>query len=454
MNYQSSIEEIDSVTKVLKVSIPSAKIDESFKEQVGSLSSKVKIKGFRAGKAPKNLVEKTHGPELRQEVVQKLISSSLNDLIKEHQINYVGQPMLDIESNGMEGKDLTFKANFAIYPSPELKDYAAFSITLPNVEVVDADIQSVIDRVRNSMAEYKTVSDRTDIAAGDVVQATVQALVDGAGNGDGTPMRLDVAGADTPEEITEALKSMKVGETKTVSVKEITESERAQGKKIEYKITAHEILQKILPEVTDEFAKKIDGEVETAAALKTKIRDLLTKDREEQSRQRADGMILKELAARHVFKIPDLMMDMEIYNMMARSGMVDPEKLPFERFNGQAFRERMGEPACERVRASILVDKISEVEKIVPTDEETKQWFADKKEEMGERAYNQFMADRDMVQSAWMDYSRRKVLDFLRARATIKYVSKEEFEKIEKEQAAKAEAGATEKKSKKAKSKE
>lgn len=454
MNYQSSIEEIDSVTKVLKVSIPSAKIDESFKEQVGSLSSKVKIKGFRAGKAPKNLVEKTHGPELRQEVVQKLISSSLNDLIKEHQINYVGQPMLDIESNGMEGKDLTFKANFAIYPSPELKDYAAFSITLPNVEVVDADIQSVIDRVRNSMAEYKTVSDRTDIAAGDVVQATVQALVDGAGNGDGTPMRLDVAGADTPEEITEALKSMKVGETKTVSVKEITESERAQGKKIEYKITAHEILQKILPEVTDEFAKKIDGEVETAAALKTKIRDLLTKDREEQSRQRADGMILKELAARHVFKIPDLMMDMEIYNMMARSGMVDPEKLPFERFNGQAFRERMGEPACERVRASILVDKISEVEKIVPTDEETKQWFADKKEEMGERAYNQFMADRDMVQSAWMDYSRRKVLDFLRAKTTINYVSKEEFDKLEQEKQAKDEASSSEKKSKKAKSKE
>jgi trigger factor len=454
MNYQSSIEEIDSVTKILKVSIPSVRVDESFKEQVGSLSNKVKIKGFRPGKAPKNLVEKTHGPELRQEVVQRLISSSLNDLIKEHQINYVGQPHLDIESDGMEGKDLTFKANFAIYPSPELKDYAQFKITLPKVDVTDADVQTVIDRVRNSMAEFTTVSDRKNVEAGDVVQATVQALIDGAGNGEGTSMRLDVSGGDTPEEISSALKTMSVGETKIVDVKEITDSERAQGKKIEYKITAHEILKKTLPEVTDEFAKKIDGEVETADALRTKIRELVTKDREEQSRQKADGLILKELATRHVFKIPDIMMDMEIYNMMARSGMIDPEKLPFERFNGQAFRERMGEPACERVRASILVDKISEAEKIVPSEEETKKWFSDKKEEMGERAYNQFMADRDMVQSAWMDYSRRKVLDFLRAKTTINYVSKEEFDKLEQEKQAKDEASSSEKKSKKEKSKE
>jgi trigger factor len=454
MNYQSSIEEIDSVTKVLKVSIPSTRVDESFKEQVGSLSNKVKLKGFRAGKAPKNLVEKTHGPELRQEVVQRLISSSLNELIKEHQINYVGQPLLDIESDGMEGKDLTFKANFAIYPSPEVKDYSAFSLTLPKAEVTDADVQSVIDRVRNSMAEYKPVTDRKEIKAGDVVQTTVQALVDGEGNGEGTSMRLDVSSADTPEEITAALKTMSVGDTKVVDVKQITDSEKAQGKKIEYKLTAHEILEKILPEVTDEFAKRIDGEVETVAALLTKIRDLLSKDREEQTKQRADGMILKELAQRHQFKIPDIMMDMEIYNMMARNGMIDPQKIPFERFNGQAFRERMGEPAAERVRASILVDKISEVEKIVPNEEETKKWFADKKEEMGDRAYNQFMADRDMVQSAWMDYSRRKVLDFLRGKATIKYVSKEEFEKIEAAENAKSEKGSEEKKSKKAKSKE
>lgn len=455
MTYQSSIEEIDSVTKVITVSISKTQIEESFKSQVGSLSTKVKLNGFRPGKAPKNLVEKTHGPELRQEVIQKLISNSLSELIKEHQLNYVGQPKLDIESDGSEGKDLTFKANLSLYPVPALKDYAAFSITLPKVEITDADVDAVINRVRNSMAEFKTISDRKSIKKGDVVQSTVQALIDGEGNGEGTQMRLEVGGADTPEEITEALSSMNVEETKVVEVKQITESERAKGKKVEYKITAHEILEKVLPEMTDELAKQVDNEVSTIVELKTKIRDLLKNDREEQSRQRAEGLILKELAARHEFKIPDVMMDMEIYNMLARGGMLDPQKITFERFNGQAFRERMGGSASERVRASILVDKIGEVEKLLPSEEDTKKWFDEQKEKLGEQVFKQFMQDQNTVQSAWLDFTRRKILDFLRARTKIEYVSQEEFDKLEaKKSEAKGEKSEGEKKTKKGKSKE
>ena len=438
MNYEASVTDVDNVTKVLTVCIPKSEIEASFEKHIGSYSSRVKMKGFRQGKAPRDMVVKQHGEEVRREVIQKLISTSLDNLIKEHEINYVGHPRLDIESNGEEGKDLKFKANFALYPVAELKNYESFSIKLPKIEVSKEEIDRVIGRIQNSTAEYKAITDRTKIQNGDVVQTIIQAIVDDVSNGDGTPMRMEVGGPDVPEEITEALVTMSVGEVKTVAVKSITEDERNKGKRVEYKITASELFEKILPEMTDAFAKQVDTEVETVLELRKKIDELLQKDKEEQSRLKAEGLVLKDLANRHDFQIPQLMIDMEIYNMLVRGNMIDPQQMPFDRFNGQPFRERMGGPAEERVKAAVLVDKIGEADKLLPNEEETKQWFSEQKARLGEEAFKQFLKEQNSVQSAWVDYTRRKVLDFLLSRTKIEYITQEEFDALEaKEQEAK-----------------
>ena len=430
MNYQSSVEDVNSVTKVFTVSIPSSVVDERFNKELGSVAQKVSIKGFRPGKAPRDLVVKMHGKEIRADVMNKLISTSLTEIIKEHDLNYVGNPALDIESTE-EGKDLKFKANFAIYPVPELKKYDSFKITQPTIEVTDTDIEQVITRIRNSSAEFNKV-DRTTMKDGDSVQCKILAIVDGQSGPEPTPMRLEVGGPETPDEITEALREMKLGETRTVSVKNISELESSKNKKIEYQITADEIFEKILPELNDEFVQKIDNSVKTVVELKTKIQDLLKADREEQSRMQAEGMVLKDLAGNHTFELPQVMIDMEIYNMLARNRMIDPSKVSFDQFNAEPFREQMAEQAEERVKATVLVDRIAQEEKLMPSEEELKKWFDEQKEKLGEDGYNRFMGNRDYVQSAMVEFTRKKVLDFLLARTKIEYVTNEEFQKIEK----------------------
>jgi|GEM_PF-778565 len=433
MNYESSSENIDSVTTVFTVSIPSIEIEEKLKSELNALAQKVSIKGFRPGKAPKDMVEKLHGKEVRVEVMNKLISSSLGEIIKEKNLNYVGQPTLDIETTGEEqGQALKFKANFSLYPVPELKKYDSFEITLPKVDVADKDVDQVIDRIRSSSADYKKITDRTKVESNDTVQCNIAAIIDGEPNKDPSPMKIEVNGVDTPEEIKEALLGTTVGETKSVTVKSISEDEKNQGKDIQYQVTAVEIFEKVLPEMTDDYAKSVDKEIGTVLELRLKINDLLKKEREQQSRTQAEGLILKELAGNHDFKVPQVMVDMEIYNMLSRANMFDPSKTPFEQFNAQPFRERMGNAAEERVKASVLVDKIAQVDKLLPSEDETKQWFEEQKERLGEEVFKKFLADQGYVQSAWVDYTRRKVLDFLIGKTKIEYVTAEEFEKIEK----------------------
>lgn len=431
MNYETSAEDIDTVTKVLTVSIPSKEVEDKYSSEIAALSKKVKMKGFRPGKAPADLVVKMHGPEARAEVVNKLISTSLGEIVREQKINYVGQPQLTIETSG-QGEDLKFKAHFSLYPVAELKKYDSFKIRLPEEKVGDEDVTRVINRIRSSSAQFEKIADRTEIKKGDAVQCQVQALIDGAANGEPSSMRIVVGEEETPPEVNEALSGMKLGETKRISVKSISEDERNEGKEIQYDITPQELFEKILPELTDEFAKTVDKDVASVLELRLKISELLEKDRKEQSRSRAEGLILRELANSHDFIVPQVMIDMEIYNMLARGRMIEPSKLPFEQFQAEMFREQMGRSAEERVKASVLVDKIVEAEKLTPTEEETKEWFDQQRARLGEEVFKQFLSDQGYVQSMWVDFTRKKGLDFLMTKTHIDYISLEEFEKEEK----------------------
>ncbi|MCB9030508.1 MAG: trigger factor, partial [Deltaproteobacteria bacterium] len=292
MNYESSVDNTDNLTTTLSVTIPNAEIEERFKKELSAVSKKIKIKGFRPGKAPIDMIKKMHGPQVRGDVVQKLISTSLGELIKEHKINYVGNPELDIKKNE-EGHDLEFKANFAIYPEPEIKDYKGIKVKGPKLEVADQDVDKVVRRIQSSNAEHKKIEDRKKPKAGEVAEYTVFGFIEGQDKNkpnDLKPVKACLGQDELPPELDQALSEMEVGETKTIEVPSVAQH-TADDAGVKYEVTLEAIYEQILPELTDAFVKTVDAECATALELKIKIREMLEKEREQNRNQKVEGEI-------------------------------------------------------------------------------------------------------------------------------------------------------------------
>ncbi|MCB0340568.1 MAG: hypothetical protein KDD53_13230, partial [Bdellovibrionales bacterium] len=159
MDFKSAIEEIDEITRVLKVTIPAEEVQKELQHALDHLTSTTSLKGFRPGKAPRQLVEKMHGRRVRQEVRDRLISSSLGNLIKEHEIDFIGQPKLDIDNKEADDT-ISYAANFILYPRPKIVGYDEISVSVSKLEVLDEDVSKTMERFRESRATFEDVKER------------------------------------------------------------------------------------------------------------------------------------------------------------------------------------------------------------------------------------------------------------------------------------------------------
>ena len=163
----SSIENIDEVTRQIKISIPAEQINKEVEEALTRAARTTTVKGFRAGKAPRHMVEALHGTRVRVEVADRLIAASLSDVARKHEMDIVGNPQIDIQAVE-PGKPLEFTARVSLFPHPEIKGYEKFHVRVPKHEPTDADIDQVIERMRRSKATLKKLEFRNTAQEGDV----------------------------------------------------------------------------------------------------------------------------------------------------------------------------------------------------------------------------------------------------------------------------------------------
>lgn len=445
MDFESALQEVDEVSKKITVSIPAETVSKEIEIELNRVANSAQIKGFRAGKAPRDMIEKMHGDRVRYEVLNKLISTSLSQAVKKHSFDYVGEPKVDISSDGI-GKELKYVADFVIYPNPEIKGYEKLKLQLPKIQLADSEITDFLERLRDSRATFRPFPGRDVAQSGDVIDITVASSINGGQAHESSPEKLTLGKKELPDSLEQGIIGMKVGESKDIN-SEIEGDEGAGKQSLTYKVTLKQVYEKILPEVDDFFAKSIDESTQTLLELRIKVRELLEKDKQRQRRVKADAQMLKVLIEQNDFKVPQIMVDDEIMNLVLRSGAIDPKEFDPKTFQIEPFREKMGDVALERTKASIIVDRIAQKESMRAGEEDLKKWASEMYQSgVPDKELKSWISDRQRLMSILLDLTRSKVLDMIYSKAEIEELDEKELAKIEEAQANKPEKGSAEKK--------
>lgn len=428
LGHNAKVETIDEVTRRIAVSIPAEKVDQEFNRALDQAQKSAHLKGFRPGKAPRDLVKKTHGPRLQFDVADRLISQSLQDIIKGMSETVIGKPSIELE-NLESGKPLKFTAQMEIWPEPKIKDYKSVAVSIVKREVSDAEIDKVVTKFLESKADLKPLEGRSVVAIGDVVDAELIEIRDGQPSEDKEPFVVPVGDNMLPEELEQALVGMEAGSHKDVYLA----LGKSQGKdengdnKPNYRLVVKALKSRIMPEVTDEFIKAagIPG-IETVLEFRADVRKRLEEEQEAQKQEDLNLAILEKIVAANEFKVPLTLVDDEIKNMVAAIGgsrdrQIDPAKL-----NPEPFRKAFGEQAEKRVRSTILIDRIAEVEQLKADDDDFEKHCIDlaAKHNTEVATVKDILSKEDTRVTVLLNLTRDKVLAWLREQSKISYTDK------------------------------
>jgi trigger factor len=370
---KSVIENISPVKKKLMIEIAPDGVAKEFDKGLSLVAKKAKIPGFRPGKAPKNVVEKHYGEEVRSEVMSRLISESYVQALQEHKLNPVDSPAIDNISPLTKGSALTFTATVEVRPEITLGVYEGIEVKEQDIAVSDDEVNQTVDRLREMYGQLEVVEGRP-LEKGDTAVITFEGFqdnkpIEGAKASD---HMLDLGSNSLIPGFEEQLAGMSKGETRKIRVTFPSDynNKELAGKDADFTVTLNEIKKKVLPELNDEFAKDI-GNDKTVAELKEGIKkDIEIRKRNDQTSAQREALLSK-LVDSHSFDVPPGMVDRELLSMarshatrMARRGM------DMKSFDIAKFREENTGLAEQRVKGMLLLDVIAEKEKVEVSDQE------------------------------------------------------------------------------------
>jgi trigger factor len=363
---------IEGCKHSLEITIPAAEVDKETERTVAGIQAKVKLPGFRPGKAPLSLVKTRFAGDIRQEVIEKLVPRFFNQAVEKENLHPVSRP--DISDLHLhDGEPLRFKAEFEVAPDFDLGDYLGVTITYSEPEVTEAEINERLEQLRDQKAEFVNEEPRP-LADGDYAAISLESLDGVAEKVAQDELVIKIGDEATMPVFTENLRGASPDEQREFEVVYPEDYERKQlaGRTVKFRATVKAVRRKELPELNDEFAKDL-GDFQTVEELKEAIRKNIFHDREHRAQDDAKRQLLDKLVDAHEFPVPEAYVDRQIQinvenqlRTLAAQGM-DTKDL---KLDWHKVRESQKDRARRDVKASLLLDKIGEREAVAPTQEE------------------------------------------------------------------------------------
>jgi len=365
-------EDVSPVKKTVEVEIPADLISAESQRVTADFSRQAKIPGFRPGKVPTGIVRTRFAKEIQEQVMERLLPRTFRDAIADKGLEIVGEPRLEHMDAFVEGASVKYKAEFEVKPQFELGEYRGLPIDDPKIEVADADVDNMIDRLREQASAYRPVTDR-GLEQDDF--AMIEMTTSGEGIDPETRGGHFRLGEETPlPELHEALRGKNVGESASFekTYGEDAQNERFRGKNIRHDVTLQEIRVQEKPEVTDEFAQSTGG-WETVAQMREAIAADIRKHRELEARRLKQNQIGDQLIAAHQFEVPETLVEEEVgkslqnYARFLASQGVDIEKAGID---WNKMRDEFLPEAVKRVKRALILEQIARKENLIVSDVE------------------------------------------------------------------------------------
>jgi len=337
----------------------------------------INIQGFRKGKAPMPIIIQRYGEGVfYEDAFDEAFPKAYADALLEHDVKAVENPSLDILEIGAEG--IKFTAEVTVMPEVELGKYKGVKIDAPEAKVAAKEVNAQIEGEREKIARW------VDVAR--AVKKDDKATIDYKGFVDETAFEggeaqghvLEIGSGSFIPGFEEQVIGMKKDEKKDVIVtfpKEY-QSEELAGKEAKFEVTVHEIKEKELPALDDEFAKDV-SEFDTLAAYKKDVKKNLTEAAKKRAESETENLLLQKIVEKSKVEIPEPMIKREIDYMindmsqrMSYQGINLDDYMKMTNTTVDMLREQYKADAENRVKMQLVFDAIQKAESLEVTDED------------------------------------------------------------------------------------
>jgi trigger factor len=361
------------------VEIPAEEVARETATLIQKYQKLARLPGFRRGHIPASIIRQRFGRDINNDVVDALVPKFFRQETGKLGLMPVSQPQVT-DLHVHEGEPLRFKASFEVMPEIKVESYKELRAEKPNVVVTNEEVEQSLNGVREQHATFTAVEGRA-LADGDFAQVSLDGQPkEKEKDSDSKPVHMDeilveIAGKTTMPEFTENLRGSSAGDERSFDVAYPQDSadKRLAGKTFTYNVKVQSIKQKSLPELNDDFAKEL-GEFTSLEEVRKRIREGMEAERQHEGEREAKDKLVAELVKRNDFEVPEALVERQIdvqlergLRALAARGM-RPEEL--KKMDLQRLREGQRERAVEEVKASLLLEKVAEEEKIEVSDEE------------------------------------------------------------------------------------
>ena len=371
------VEDLGQSKKLIRFSIPHERVASEIEAALGEVRKTASIKGFRPGHVPEKILRTRFAETIRTEAINRLVPKAFREAVVENKLHPVGEP--EVSDLRFEGEEpLTFTATVEVLPEFELPSYKGVRVVAHKVEPPsDQEIDEIVESYRDARATLIPVEGRP-VELGDSVVVTLEQTVDGKTE----TLKDRVVEVDAERllpGLAEALVGIEAGGTKRfeLTIPDNHPDKEQAGKTAAYVATVSEIKRKQLPELTDEFAKEV-ADVETVAALRVRVGEMLRRQRLSEERRRQEGVVLDAVVDGTDFEVPESLLRRQVERNVARtyqrgyaSGM--PREKMVEQ-HGEIVKNA-SVASARQIKLALLFDRIAEAEGLSVTDEDLEAYF-------------------------------------------------------------------------------
>ena len=383
-----NVEKLEKSRVAVTVEVGAEEFEAAVAKAYTKARSKLSIPGFRPGKAPRKMIESMYGAEVfYEEAVNILLPDAYEDAVKEQELKVVGYPEVELESCGKDG--VVFKCTVAVYPEVTLGQYKGLEAPKAEVNVTDEDVENRLNEMadRNS----RLVSVEREIQKGDTADIDFEGFDNGVpfDGGKGENFDLEIGSGSFVPGFEDQLVGMKAGEEKDIDIT-FPENyhEDLAGKAVVFKVKVHEVKEKEVPAMDDEFAKDV-SEFDTLKDLKADLKKKITEERQKDADRVFEENLMNQVAENITADIPDVMVENQAHQYLDNFKAQISRQFPYEEYKKMTgmddakLLEEAKEPALRQVKMDLATAAIIKAENIEASDEDVEAEFAKMAEQFG-----------------------------------------------------------------------
>jgi trigger factor len=372
-----STREESETRATLEIEVPAEDVERTYGAVARAFARRAAMPGFRRGHVPEPLVVQRFAGEIREEVLERLLPAALSSAIEEKNLVILGSPRVENLEWSQPGP-IRFSARLDLKPVVDPGEYRGIPVEDVSTEPSEEEVQEVLDRIRESHAEFHPIEGRRaaagDYAVADIAGRFLEILEPGQNPRTfrDEKITLEVGHSDSMPEINEALTGALPGETRPFrkSFPDEFPNENFRGKTVDYEVTLVALKEKRLPALDDEFARAV-AQAESAETLREKVRANLRQEKEAGRRRKFRHDLLGTILSKTAVPAPEVLVESELnaslreYARYLAANGVDAKEVEWDRVKEDA------RPGAERrVREYLALDAIARREEIAITDTE------------------------------------------------------------------------------------